>query len=57
MSFNTNDKQVGELLNKTAFSIPRNQRRYVWPKDNWDELFEDVLFSCNAHGELYFGVA
>lgn len=54
MSFDANDKQVGELLNKTVFSIPRNQRRYVWTKDNWEELLEDVLFSCNSNGASHF---
>ena len=45
MSFDANDKQIGDLLNKAMFSIPRNQRRYVWNRENWSELLEDVIFS------------
>lgn len=48
MAFEAKDETVGELLNKVVFSVPRNQRRYVWEKDNWDELLEDILFSCRS---------
>lgn len=45
MAFNTEDKLVGDVLTKTVFIIPRNQRRYVWKKENWEELLEDIYFS------------
>lgn len=48
MAFEAKDETVGELLNKVVFSVPRNQRRYVWEKENWEELLEDILFSCKA---------
>lgn len=32
-----------ELFNRKIYSVPRNQRRYVWNKDNWQELFVDIL--------------
>ena len=44
MSFNAHDKQIGEILNRAVFDIPRNQRRYVWTENNWKELLEDVVF-------------
>lgn len=43
MSFDANDKKIYDLFNRNRFIIPRNQRRYVWNKRNWDELFEDIL--------------
>lgn len=43
MSFDANDRKIYDLFNRNRFIIPRNQRRYVWNKRNWDELFEDIL--------------
>ena len=54
MAFEAKDETVGELLNKVVFSVPRNQRRYVWEKDNWDELLEDILFSCRSGKKTHF---
>lgn len=54
MSFNANDKQIGEILNRAVFDIPRNQRRYVWAETNWKELLEDVIFSCRKGGTPHF---
>lgn len=50
MSFNAHEEKVMSLLNRKVYSIPRNQRRYVWNKDNWQELFDDV--SAVMEGEL-----
>lgn len=46
MSFDAHNRQIGEILNRAVFDIPRNQRRYVWNKSNWKELLEDIIFSC-----------
>ena len=43
MAFDAHEERVMELFGRKIYSIPRNQRRYVWNKDNWQELFEDVL--------------
>ena len=45
MSFEAKDYPISDILNKAVFDIPRNQRRYVWKKSSWQDLFEDVLFS------------
>lgn len=45
MSFEAKDYPISDILNKVVFDIPRNQRRYVWKKSSWQDLFEDVLFS------------
>lgn len=47
MSFNAIDQPISEVFNKTEFVIPRNQRRYVWGKINWQELMEDIVISSN----------
>lgn len=54
MSFNAHDKQIGEILNRAVFDIPRNQRRYVWTENNWKELLEDVVFSCRKDVAPHF---
>lgn len=54
MAFEAKDYNVGELFNKVVFSIPRNQRRYVWTENNWQELLEDIYFSCNKKSKAHF---
>lgn len=54
MSFDAHDRQVGEILNRAVFDIPRNQRRYVWKKNNWKELLEDIIFSSGRNGSSHF---
>ena len=43
MSFDAHEEKVMGLFNRKVYSVPRNQRRYVWDKDNWQELYDDVL--------------
>ncbi len=45
MSFEAKDYPISDILNKAVFDIPRNQRRYVWKKENWNDLYEDIVFS------------
>ena len=42
MSFKAEDRSIYDLLNDKMYSIPHNQRKYVWNHQNWDELFNDV---------------
>ena len=55
MSFEAKDYPVSDILNKTVFDIPRNQRRYVWKKSHWQDLFEDVLFSITEKKTHFVG--
>lgn len=43
MSFDAQEEQVMGLFNRKVYSVPRNQRRYVWNRDNWQELTDDVM--------------
>ena len=54
MSFEALDKPISELLNKVTYHIPRNQRRYVWKKENWEELLEDIYFTCQNGTNIHF---
>lgn len=44
MAFEANQQKISFLLGKKIYSIPRNQRKYVWDKENWKDLLEDLDF-------------
>lgn len=54
MGFDAKDKKVYDLLNRNSFVMPRNQRRYVWNKRNWNEFLEDVLLVIEGKAESHF---
>ena len=45
MAFEAKDYPISDILNKAVFNIPRNQRRYVWKKEHWRDLYEDIVLS------------
>lgn len=47
MSFDAHEDKVMGLFNRKVYNVPRNQRRYVWNKENWQELFDDVMAVVN----------
>lgn len=51
MSFDAKQKPISELLTNTILVIPRNQRRYVWKKDNWRDLLDDLKFTIRQHNK------
>ena len=55
MAFEAKDYSIGDILNKAVYSIPRNQRRYVWDKENWQDLFEDIVFSIQQKKPHFMG--
>lgn len=56
MGFDANDKKIYDLFNRKRYIIPRNQRRYVWGKRNWNELFEDIsLVVCENFPNHFIG--
>ena len=48
MSFDAHEEKVMGLFNRKIYNVPRNQRRYVWNRDNWQELYDDVLAVANG---------
>ena len=34
--------------------MPRNQRRYVWTRRNWQELLDDILLVENGTEKTHF---
>lgn len=55
MSFEAKDYPISDILNKAVFEIPRNQRRYVWKKEHWQELFDDIIFAIGENKPHFVG--
>lgn len=49
MAFKAQQRKISDLLTGSILEIPRNQRRYVWKKDNWNDLLDDVKFAVAAN--------
>ena len=47
MSFEARQYSLNNLFNKKVYTIPRNQRKYVWTKENWEDLKNDLDFIIN----------
>lgn len=55
MAFEANQQQISFLLGKKVYSIPRNQRKYVWDKENWKDLLEDLDFIQDTRKVHFLG--
>lgn len=44
MAFSAEQRPISKLLNDCILEIPRNQRHYVWKKENWQDLLSDINF-------------
>lgn len=55
MGFEAKNYSIGDIFNKVVFDIPRNQRRYVWKKSNWEDLYEDIKFSMLVNKAHFLG--
>lgn len=55
MAFEANQQQISFLLGKKIYSIPRNQRKYVWNTDNWKDLLEDLDFLKESGKDHFLG--
>ena len=54
MSFEAKERTVDKLLNDSIYCIPRNQRRYVWTIDNWNDMYDDVLLVADGVATSHF---
>lgn len=55
MAFEAHQHQISFLLGKKIYSIPRNQRRYVWNSENWKDLLEDLDFIQTSGKDHFLG--
>ena len=48
MSFDAHEEKIRKILaGDTKFTIPRNQRKYVWEEKQWKELLGDIIYIKN----------
>ena len=55
MAFNAEQKKIYDLFSRNTYGIPRNQRRYVWQERNWEELYEDIIYSITSNTSHFLG--
>ena len=55
MSFKATEKTIDKLFSDNIFEIPRNQRKYVWNKNNWNELLTDIELSIKSSTFHFIG--
>jgi uncharacterized protein with ParB-like and HNH nuclease domain len=49
-----NDNYKNLLEGERQYIIPKFQRDYAWDKENWDDLFEDILSLKNGEEEEHY---
>ena len=55
MAFDAEQRSISnKLLGQVVYTIPRNQRRYVWDERNWYELWNDLNFICSNDSKAHF---
>ena len=48
MSFEAHEQRLRQIFSgDSSFTIPRNQRNYVWSEKNWKELADDIEYVMN----------
>lgn len=55
MGFKATEKTIDKLFSDNIFEIPRNQRKYVWNKNNWNELLSDLELSTKNSSFHFIG--
>lgn len=55
MAFTAEQEQILSLFNRNIYSVPRNQRRYVWTRKNWEELYDDLIYSIDIKRNHFIG--
>lgn len=52
MSFDAHELRIRKIfVGDTIFTIPRNQRKYVWTEKQWRELLGDIFYIKNMKAE------
>ena len=55
MHFSAVQSNVDNIISRNcSYLIPKNQRKYVWDKNEWDELFSDIFEIPQDDGYTHF---
>lgn len=55
MGLQASDSAVYKLLSEKMYSVPSNQRKYVWKANNWSELLDDIKLILKERGPHFIG--
>lgn len=55
MGLEARDSAVYKLLSEKMYSVPSNQRKYVWNENNWSELLDDIKLILSEKGTHFIG--
>lgn len=56
MSFDAHEEKIRKIFSgDSRFTIPRNQRKYVWDEKQWMELYDDVVYTYTKKKEMESG--
>ena len=55
MGFKAEQKTISKLLNDSIYYIPINQRKYVWERENWADMFNDLSLSAEGETPHFLG--
>lgn len=55
MSFKANQTNLNVILSRNyTHSVPKNQRKYIWEEDQWNDLFEDIFLIDQSNSYCHF---
>ena len=54
MSFTAKERKVYDLFNRNCYKMPHNQRKYVWKKRNWQEIYDDIKLVVKGFEPTHF---
>lgn len=54
MGFSAKERKIYDLFNRNCYKMPHNQRKYVWHKRNWQEIYDDIMLVVNGFEPTHF---
>ena len=55
INFTPSNYNLNEILNDSYYIIPKFQRDYSWKKENWEDLWLDIMDIWNYQDQHYMG--
>lgn len=53
MAFKTENRKISNIFEgQKIYTVPRYQRNYIWDKNNWSELLEDIEFTLGQENKM-----
>ncbi|MGL5613848.1 DUF262 domain-containing protein [Cetobacterium sp.] len=53
MAFRTENRKISNIFEgQKIYTVPRYQRNYIWDKNNWSELLDDIEFTLGNENNM-----